>query len=274
MLKINQHGTALLLALIIMSGLIIGGVTLGTVVVNEIRQSRQLDRAIISYYAAESGAERLLYDWRDTKDITVFTAPCNEQVNSEVGWSCASNVGTINQLSFNLKNFQVEEFPLYIPGQLNVPAGIDSAVITWFDANPSNLLEPWLEVTLLEWSVGNLVDFAGTRNIIKKAFKCSPNPAGSATCENITVNDFSTDKSYIFRLRALTDDIENITVQFYDGDSPNPLDFGNYIRVADFTGQYGGVKQGVRVRFPVTEPSSSLFDFVLFSEESLLKSIF
>ena len=38
----KQEGTALLMALMIMSGLVVAGFTLGSVVINELRQSRQL----------------------------------------------------------------------------------------------------------------------------------------------------------------------------------------------------------------------------------------
>jgi len=278
MFKTNQTGTALLLALIVMSALVAGGVAIGTVIVNEIRQARQLDQAIIAHYGAESGAERLLFFWRETRDNNLFTQGCPlsavDNDKSQVGWNCSLNPGTLQQLSFNLSQYQVEEFPLYNPNDLSVGKDFQSAVISWSDADASNLYDPWLEVTLLEWPRSPSVNFASSKNIIKRVFKCSP--TSGATCDIITMNDFSPSNSYIVRLRALKDDVENVTIKFFSSDNGvgNPIDFSDYIRVADFTGDYRGVKQGVRVRFPVVEPSSSMFDFVLFSEESLLKSLF
>lgn len=272
----NQRGTALLLALIVMSSLVAGGIVIGSVIISEIRQARQLDRAIIAHYVAESGAERLLFYWRESKDNDLFTEDCHldgeDRLQSDS--TCDLNVGTLNQLSFNLSKYQVEEFPLYNPNNLNDGTDFQSAVISWADVDISNLQDPWLEITLLEWPRNLSVNFDNDRNIIKRVFKCSPD--SGATCDLITINDFSPNNSYIVRLRALYDDIENVTIEFFSSDDGggSSIDFSDYIRVADFTGDYLGVKQGVRVRFPVVEPSASMFDFVLFSEESLLKSLF
>ncbi len=273
-LKDNQAGTALLLALIVMSALVAGGVAIGTVIINEIKQARQLDRAIIAHYGAESGAERLLFDWRYTRNVGLFSNNCDEGIDSQAGWTCSLNVGTLDQLSFNLSKYQVEEFPLYNPDNLNLGKDFQSAKISWSDADIINSYDPWLEITLLEWPRSSSVNFATSKNIIKRVFKCSP--TSGAVCDTIIINDFSPNNGYIVRLRALKDDVENVTIKFFDADNAGGslIDFSDYIRVADFTGDYRGVKQGIRVRFPVVEPSASMFDFVLFSEESLLKSLF
>ena len=52
------------------------------------------------------------------------------------------------------------------------------------------------------------------------------------------------------------------------------LPLSPFIKRADFTGTYGGIQQGIRVQFPVVNPLSGMFDFVLFTEESLLKQVF
>lgn len=276
----NQRGTALLLSLLVMTGLVITGVTLGTIVISEIRQSKQIDNAVVAYYAAESGAEHLVFNWRDTRDNGLFTNPdCNE--NSDVGWKCSMLTASTSQLVFSLGQLETEQIPLYLANQLNIPSEVESMRITWQDADLTNLAEPWLEVTLIGWSANDtLVNYQqdveqNPNGRIKKIFKCSYPVLGNPGCDIIMMNDFNKGDSYIVRIRPLYDAVEQVTVSFYNYDNGvQQKDLGSYIKAADFTGTYNGIKQAVRIQFPVVDPSSSLFDFVFFSEESLLKRIF
>lgn len=279
----NQQGTVLLLALLIMSGLVIGGFTLGSVVISELRQSRQLDQAIIAYYAAESGAEKLLFDWRDTSDCgtlcpnntILFSNPaCNEA--SDIGWTCDMSVAQgVSQLSFALPQMQVEQIPLYLPDDPSHRSGAESMRIFWQDANQQNGLEPWLEVSILGWPAAASVNYNDAKEIMKRVYKCSPDSLDQPYCDTITINELNSAYGYIVRIRSLHDDVENVRVRFYQSDNgANDLDLRDFIKVADFTGTWQGIKQGMRVQFPVVNPSSAMFDFVLFSENSLLKQIF
>ncbi|MBI4281416.1 hypothetical protein HY625_01205 [Candidatus Uhrbacteria bacterium] len=56
-----QNGSVLLLALLILSTVLASSIAVGTLVVKEIRANRQLDDAVVSYYAAESGIEKGLW---------------------------------------------------------------------------------------------------------------------------------------------------------------------------------------------------------------------
>lgn len=270
-IKNNQSGTVLLLALIIMSGLVVTGVALGDIIINEIRQSRQLDKAIVSYYAAESAAEKVIFDWRDTG---LLPLPCNE--TSEVGWSCQKDIGSVNQLEFSLPKMETQEIIFYNPADLSEPSNIESARITWQDADTSNIIEPWLEVTIMEWNRGATIDWDNAdRRIIKKVFKCSAEVAVPNVCDTIALEDeLSANKNYIIRLRSLHDDTDHIVAKFYESPAATNLkELNTYIKSVNVTGIYGGVKQSINVRFPIVGPSSPLFDFVLFSEDSLLKTV-
>lgn len=279
----NQQGTILLLALLIMSGLVIGGFTLGSVVVSELRQSRQLDQAIVAYYGAESGAEKLLFDWRDTSlcgalcptNAQLFANPtCNE--SSTIGWTCSmSTAQSVNQVSFVLPQMQVEQIPLYLADDPSKRSGAESMRIFWQDADIKNGLEPWLEVSILGWPAAASVNYNDAKEIMKRVYKCSPDYLDQPSCDNITINELNATYGYIIRVRSLYDDVENVRVRFYQNDNAvNDLDLRDYIKVADFTGTWRGIKQGMRVQFPVVNPSSAMFDFVLFSENSLLKQVF
>lgn len=277
-LEKKQDGTALLMALMIMSGLVVAGFTLGSIVINELRQSRRLDQAIVAYYAAEAGAEKLVFDWRDTRDETLFSSPrCDE--TSTIGWTCdMSTAEPITQLDFSLKEMEVEQIPLYLPNALGSPSKAESMTIEWQDADigPGNIAEPWLEITLLGWDANDgSVNYEADKEIIKKVYTCSYADTNFPDCDIITMNDFINTDGYIVRIRPLYDDVVNVRVKFYENDNGvNDLDLNPFIKRADFTGEFGGIKQGIRVQFPVVSPAASMFDFVLFTEQSLLKAVF
>jgi hypothetical protein len=277
-LEKKQDGNALLMALMIMSGLVVAGFTLGSVVINELRQSRRLDQAIIAYYAAESGAEKLVFDWRDTRSEILFSSPaCNE--TSSIGWTCdMSTTEPITQLDFSLKEMEVEQIPLYLPNSLGSPSRAESMTIEWQDADisASNTAEPWLEITLLSWDASDgTVNYEDDKEIIKKVYTCSYADVNFPDCDIITMNDFIDTNGYLVRIRPLYDDVVNVRVKFYEFDNGvNDLDLNPFIKRADFTGEFSGVKQGLRVQFPVVSPAASMFDFVLFTEQSLLKAVF
>jgi len=266
----NTKGTALLLSLLILSGVLSVGAIMAGIVIREIRQSQSLDRAIVSYYAAESGAEHALFDWRKYNDNDRFFN-CREIVE-QMNWRCSAARQPVTELIFNLDQMQIKEIPLYQPGNLSQSAGISRAVISWNDAKPSplNLNEPWLEVALLGWPAGSSLDFENNREIIRRIFACAPLVAGGKECSTITIDNFISSYSYIVRIRPLYDDVSQVTVKFYDTLN-NLVDLSTYILAANFTGNYGGIKQAIRLQLPISESASAMFDFVISSEEDIDK---
>lgn len=277
--QLGQRGNVLLLSMLIMSGLVVGGFILGSVVVSEIRQSRQLDNATVAYYAAESGAEYALWHWRDTKcgnctETLQDIKNCLYDQSSQIGWLCAHNQTTnVTQANFSLAPLQVEQIPLYIPDSLNEAANASLMRITWHDKN-QDLVEPWLEVSLIGWPAANLIDYNNQKEIFSQVYKClRPDPSKSdCTVINVALNQ---NYSYIVRLRSLYDQASDIQVRFFaDSGGETDLNLKRYIRSVDFFGYFKGVKQGIRVQYPLVTPTSAMFDFILFSENSLLKKIF
>lgn len=267
----NQGGTALLLALIILSGVLAVGSVMIKVVIQDLQQSRNLDYSIVAYYAAESGAERALYGWRKQSDKSYFSN-CSELVD-KVNWQCQAVTQTVNELYFpSLFQLRVKEIPLYDPADLAISAGVDRMTVNWQDKNPSpiNLEEPWLEVTLLGWPAGTSLDFVNSREVIKRVFSCSPVVAGGAECSSATVDNFITTNSYIVRLKPLYDDISQVRVKFYDSGG-NEVDLSSYLLTANFTGTYQSANQALRLQIPLTDPASNMFDYVIFAEQDIDK---
>src|SRR5690348_14879542 len=60
----KRNGNVLLLSLLIMSGVLVVGASLGTISILNLRQARVIDDSILAFGAAESGAEQTLYQIR------------------------------------------------------------------------------------------------------------------------------------------------------------------------------------------------------------------
>ena len=82
----DNKGTILLLSLLIMSGVLIVGASLGTISLLSLRQARIIDDSITAFAAAESGAEQTLYQIRRAAtDISSLVT--NDQDDSSTQFS-------------------------------------------------------------------------------------------------------------------------------------------------------------------------------------------
>lgn len=63
--NISQKGAvSILLAILLLSVLLIIGSGIAVLIIQQIKMSGQMGRSVVAYYAAESGAERCLYELR------------------------------------------------------------------------------------------------------------------------------------------------------------------------------------------------------------------
>src|SRR5688572_19684164 len=56
-----ERGTVLLMALIVMTGVVISSVGMGSLILSSLQRTRVIDNAGVAYYAAESGVEEALF---------------------------------------------------------------------------------------------------------------------------------------------------------------------------------------------------------------------
>src|SRR3990167_10728838 len=75
--RTSEEGSLLLVALVILGAITLSTIFLSLVLLQEIRSTRFDDNGVVSYYAAESGAERALWRLQRSRaadDISLLTA--------------------------------------------------------------------------------------------------------------------------------------------------------------------------------------------------------
>lgn len=245
----DQSGNILLLALLIMSGIVGAGVTLATIVISQIRQGSNIESSLVAYYAAESGVEKNLYDIRKTDTPWKNM----EDLSGELGKaSWTSKIESREKQIFrDLKQNDTLQVDLFDPDQISGGAGVGVLRVDWEDGCEHSSIE----MSITAWTPG-----AGwADNTVKFLYS-----SGSETN-----NSFDTDMAYRVRIKALYCDINNLAVRAYDTDNkivPIPARV-----IINSVGSFSGVKQAIQATMPRISPMSGLYDYVLFSEESIVK---
>jgi hypothetical protein len=127
-----------------------------------------------------------------------------------------------------------------------------------------------LEVLAAGWDPGAVGGF----NPTVEFHGDSPALTFLRTTPRVIDNDFSSAKAYRVRLRAKTCDISNLAVSAYSADNaagslvpiPSQLDVQSI-------GTFSTARQALEIKLPRLQPLSGAFDFVIFSQCSLLKSV-
>ncbi len=251
----SQRGTVLLMALLIMSGVVISSMGVGSLIVSSLQQSRSLDNGIVAYYAAETGVEEALYAVRhqDTLPSAVSTP---KTLSNNASWTRAVTnresvvyAGTINQDS-------VYEIALYDPDASTSLQNIGNLMITWTDSCSGCTVA---QTSLVGWKSGGPVLW-------------DPNAAvnlytWSSAGVSVAVPDPT--RLYRFRISAKNAAMQNVQIRAFDANGL-PTTVPGRVRV-DALGTFNANTQKLTATLPRSVPLSGIFDFVVFSECSLVK---
>jgi len=276
MLRKRQSGNVLLLALLVMAGIMTAGLAIGAIVLSEIRQARNIDFSILAYYAAESGVEQALYKFR--KEDAVINCPAGEcDVNGFCAQggreSCIQSDGVLeNQAAWartvsdkelriygKIKKDESFQVDLYDPDG-GTAAGIESVKIEWTQQCVPPATST-IEVSYISWNPAT-----GWSAASEKRFKYS------ALASPVINNGFASAKSYRVRIKALYCGISNLVFTAWANDNAAVPQVQIPARIVlDSRGKYGALRQAVKMTMPRRSPMSGLYDYVLFSECSLVK---
>jgi len=252
------------------------GLGIGAIIINEIRQARNIDFSALAYYAAESGVEQALYKLR--KEEAVLNCPagsCDENGFCTLGGQepCLKSSGNLsNQSSWTrvvtdkewqiygkIKKDETLQVDLYNPEGTSA-AGVESIKIQW----TPQCIPPatsTIEVSYIAWNPAT-----GWSQDTEKKFKYS------ALASPVINNGFSSVKSYRMRIKSLYCNIGNLTVTAWGNDNANVPQVEIPARIVlNSIGQYSNLRQAIRMTMPRKSPMSGLYDYVLFSECSLVK---
>jgi hypothetical protein len=272
----KRSGNVLLLSLLIMSGVLIVGASLGTISILNLRQARVIDDSILAFGAAESGAEQTLYQIRrvgtPSSTLNANAAHTSSAAVSGVpmtngsGWTRAITASETTVFAAIPKD-RSYEVVLWDPEVPAAAAGVESLTFSWDDACGGT---SGLEVLATGWdpvAVGGFnpnIAFHGD----------SPALTFLYTTPRVIDNDFNANRAYRVRLRAKTCDISNLAITAYSADNAGGSQVPIPSRLSvQTTGTFGAARQAMELRLPRLQPLSGAFDFVIFSQCSLLKNV-
>lgn len=251
----SQSGSLLLMSMLMLAGIITAAGTMGIITLQNLQQSIAVDQGIVSFYAAESGVEDGLYELRK-KETAVASIPLSGTLNNTASWS-RTITSTVESLTKDIAKNDFWEINLYDPDSslspLSVP--IKSVTIAWQGSGVE-----WIEAEVDSWTAtGDLIE------PVKTFIPGASNPG--------VVNfPSATTAVHRLRLKALYGNITDMTVTAFselDGAGsrvPLPAQITLFS-----TGSFSRTKQALRATMPQRSPLSNVFDYVIFSEESLVK---
>ncbi|MDD3284680.1 MAG: hypothetical protein PHZ07_03745 [Patescibacteria group bacterium] len=274
----NKKGSVLLLSLLIISALLSSVLYVSALSLRQISQSVNSDNALIAFYTAESGNEQAIYKIRKKaySDISELNVTEENLVysNSSFTREVTDEMYGITTGIYEDQFFQVDLFDsenlLYI-------SKLSYLEIGWDDNCDSN---SWIEITSNDWDASGSINwFTGVnQDHIKKSLLdgVSFMHSENNNIDNVGGVTFEPNKSYQFRLKALYCDVYNLRLVAYDS-SGSIIPFKNIYNIKSI-GQYPANsnksnKQALSASLRKFSPLSGLFDYVIFSEKSLIKDI-
>jgi len=271
--KAKHQGSVLLLALFVMGAMMIVSLGTASLTINQIKQTRDIKKATIAFYAAEAGIEEGLYQVRkNDREVEALPAILGGMTDNATSTIAGFDYETIIYDHLNVN--EIVSLDLYDIS--NPQAGIKCLNLQW-DGKPAS----WLEVTWQSFKIGT---YPGDANIQKHFFAYNV-PGGGTQSYNLNLQGSLPTEDYMHsaQIKALYDEVKNLRVQAYQtyGD-PNCSGLVNVPSRLYITsiGEYpasGGpterAKQKITVSLPEKTPLSPLFDYVMFSEEEIEKTI-
>ncbi|MFH1046673.1 MAG: hypothetical protein V1738_00045 [Patescibacteria group bacterium] len=251
----QDRGAILLFALLIMSSVIIGSIGLGTIILEMLQQTRISDDSVLAYYAAETGIEEAIYNVRQTGNLPPNIDEASpESLDNNADW-WGTITGSTEIIYAEVDRFGFIEVSLYDPEAPAVATSIDHVVVSW--SNPTSVLQ----ASVVSWLPGGQVVWSDDVARFENPFEFV---GGSAT-----LSLGPAIKLHKLRLRAKDDALQDVTVRAYDAGG-NPQSVPGQVRI-DMTGDFSQSRRRLVATMPRGAPLSGIFDYVMFSECSLVK---
>jgi hypothetical protein len=285
----RQSGSTLIMALLLISVMIGGAMVLNTIIVREVQQSRLVNQSIQANYIAESGMERALYQLRKKEAVISCgqsgecldsgycsdnaEVPCVSQGEGSLGqlpneWNI--NINLEDEVVVKLKKGESFQIDLFDASQVS-GSSIDEVGV---ESQPDQLTL-YGELTNVTNILGvNVVNCDNQPPVIKGIFQT---PALLAGLDGYNILG---ECSYIFRV---SNPLDSFTPEVLVGlktykkvfDSQSQLiseqtPLPSRLRIKS-QARFGDSLQSNEVSTPIRPPVSGLYDFVLFSEQEVIK---
>lgn len=307
----KQSGVILLLVILIVTAILSTSAIFGGLILRDIQQSRLIDQSMQAFYLAESGVERALYQVRHLESVqdcgsmlagsscqddgfcsiinprlSCITANKGNLIWLKGDWAIA--VKNEKEVAVNLQageSVQIDLFNPYKTGEAQTQ--IESFLVAGGEETSI-----YGELNNLTWLLGGTaLCFLPaptwptiSRNFIPIIYDESSGYSSSgyrtAICDNSKPDclPINPNCSYILRLsnNVFPDPLPGIfKISIYDKaaapiTAENKLDIPSRLDIGA-KAVFGNSSQLVRAKTPMRPPLSGLYDFVVFSEQSIVK---
>lgn len=241
------------LALVIMTTILLGGIGLGIVVLNSLRRTADVDASMSAYYAADAGVERQIFELRKRNTVVSALSDLGDTFDANGAvWQAntAAFLQTDEKLYPAVNQGDFEVVDLINPDNIGAAAGINQVQWSW--SGP-----PGCEVEL---GIGE-IDIAGG-TFLPASFQLV---RGLSSPWTQALNPL---QAYRLRFQPRRCSVTNLQVRVYSGGSQVP--FPGDISVGA-QGSFKQTTQNISATIPRQDILSGVFQFVIFSECSLIK---
>ena len=270
----KRSGSAILLALMVVSAILSSALYINVLSIRGMKQSQNIDNSLIAFYAAETGNEQAIYYIRkkENLDINDLILP-NGSITAGESLVSRDIVDEVKNILISLKKDETYQLDVFDQENLSTESFIDYLELEW----DSNCANSKIELTVNEWEAQTSINWGDMQNQmhISKCIIDSPVRIddGESPCSDIVLDS---NMSYQFRFKSLTCDVYNLSIKAFDIINQQ-VAFKNIYSV-ESVGEYPvgtsqSNKQALHVNLRKFSPLSGLFDYVLFSEKSLVKDL-
>jgi len=254
----NRPGNVLLYAILTIAAILSSTIVISNFVRSFVRQTGAVGSLAAAFYAGENGVERALFTVRKLDEL-----PAAGDCASGADCALAVNDAAVLETKLDLPLNQSTQIDLFNAEKNSLSQGVESVEVEWVGNG-------WLELTFVEWAAQNSFSWQKwdesveqkDLNVQKMLYS-----GGSAI-----VNFPSAAKNYRLRIKSLYAPATGLTVRLFSADNllGKALPVANTLELTA-TGTYRNASQKVTATLPRYAPTGGLFDYVLFSEETLVK---
>lgn len=275
----NREASTILISLLIMSAVLSSALYINVMSLRQMKQSNNIDNSIMAFYAAESGNEQAVYYIRKMEDLEVENLAVGGSISGPDNLVEREVTDELPIINIGLKKNEFYQIDIFDQEDISLGSNLGSLSMEW-DSDCSDA--SWIELTINEWEIeGGEINWGFDENHAHIS-KCLLNPPNEPNAFPIEIGDgsacidFNPNNAYQFRFKALYCDISNLNISAKDNDGAslsfkniyNSLSIGEY----PLAGEEAS-RQALRVSLRKSSPLSGLFDYVIFSEKSLIKDI-
>lgn len=267
----NKDGAILLMSLLVLSSMLIAGISMATLTLNELKQSKSSDYSVIAYYAADSAIEGAIYKLRKLNLSADYlnTNYASGTFENSAAWE--NNI--ISTPAYNTLLRQNRSAVINLYDSEEDCGAVKCVECIWNDLDAGES-DPDIEATFYPWR------FTGVINVLpgqgeQEYYRSIPENrlnlssiAGPWHKYNFSLLD---NTCYTLRLRPLYDDAD-VTIKTYsDAGCTAQMGIPSFLSI-DALGKYETSKQRIKTVVSKDAPLSNIFEFVLFSEEPIIKN--